>query len=126
MGENIPSQLQCVYCKRNHTHGGECHKPKNDIKGCLIFLPDERGCIRSKDTRLTFPIFHKIPPLRTWDSDWEIGGIDTKIRINRIHGFDWDVPKGKLIVYCNIDYFINEYHPEFKHPTSKPTLTLIK
>lgn len=47
----VPNKLKCAYCKRNRTHGGECTSQNSpcDESGCLVFLEDERGCIRNGD-----------------------------------------------------------------------------
>ena len=124
--KEIPNQLQCAYCIRNKRYGGECIVKNNPIAGCLIFRADERGCIRNADFKLPFPLYHEIPPLKTWSDDWQIGGIDTEVKINWINHLDWDTKRGILIVYCNCDYFVNEYHDDYKTPKEKPNLKIIK
>lgn len=112
----IPNNLECAYCIRNYTHGGECQEHKN---GCLAFKMDPRGCIRRKDIRLKFPLYHDIPFLNTWDNNWMINNLDSEIKITRIHGISWDSKKGNVIVHCNIEYFINEYHEAYTKPPKK-------
>jgi hypothetical protein len=126
--KDIPQQLECSYCIRNRTHGGECGSEKSyyDPNTCLIFKADERGCIRNKDSGLYFPLYHDIPLLNTWCNDWQINGVDTSIRINRIQGLKWDSKKGNLVVLCNFDYFINEYHEDYKEPRGKSILKIVK
>jgi hypothetical protein len=122
----MPSRLQCAFCQRNHRHGGECYRDKFDDTGCLAFLPDPKGCIRNGDARLHIPLYYKFPPLSTWCSDWTMNGVDTEISIRHIKGLDWDVKKGYLIVYCNYDYYINEYHEDYQSPKNKPVLKVVK
>lgn len=110
-------KLQCAYCIRNKNHGGEC-SGKQDLKSCILFKKDPKGCIRSADTKLEIPLFFKFTPLNVWSDDWEIKGHDTKIRINRIYGLDWDQTKAKLIIYCNIDFYINDLE-KYEKPVFK-------
>lgn len=124
----IPNRLECAYCIRNNSHGGECSSQRSpyDEKGCLIFKPDERGCIRNDDIKIPVPLYHDFPLLNTWCNDWQYKGVDTEIKINRIYGLRWNGKKGLLIVYCNCDYFVNEYHENYEETKDKPILKLIK
>lgn len=124
--EMIPVRLQCAYCIRNHTHGGECQRPKFDDIGCLAFKADPKGCIRHENTRIRVPLFYKLPPLHTWDNNWTIGGVDTEISIVHIYGIDWDKKKCQLIIHCRCEYYINEYHEDYKQPSTKPKLELVR
>lgn len=40
MMNKIPNRLECAYCVRHFTHGGECKGKgrNNDVSGCLIFI----------------------------------------------------------------------------------------
>ncbi|MDT8718316.1 hypothetical protein IAI10_16740 [Clostridium sp. 19966] len=125
MLNEIPLQLQCAYCIRNSNHGGECRETRN-IPGCLIFKVDERGCIRNADLMLPFPLYYDIPPLKTWSDDWQIKGVNTEVKINWINNLQWDTKRGVLIVYCNCDYFVNEYHENYVEQREKPILKVIK
>lgn len=126
--KEIPNRLQCAYCLRNRTHGGECSSQQSPYgeRGCLIFKPDERGCIRNADLRIELPLYHDFPLLNTWCDYWEYRGVDTEIKINRIYGFKWDSKRGYLIVSCNCDYFVNEYHENYEEPKEKPYLRIVK
>lgn len=124
--ENIPARLQCAYCIRNESHGGECRRQKYDDIGCLAFKLDPKGCIRNGNFKIEIPLYYKFPPLRAWCDDWQINGVDTQIRINWINGLDWDTKKGYLIIYCDLDYYINEYHEDYVEPEKKPKLKIIK
>jgi hypothetical protein len=126
--KTIPNKLHCAYCIRNQTHGGECITQRSayDETGCLIFEPDERGCIRNNDLKITVPLYHDPPLLNTWCDDWEYHGVPTSIRIKRIHGLKWDTKKGCLIVDCNCDYFVNEFHDDFKKTSQRPRLAIVK
>lgn len=126
--KEIPSQLQCAYCMRNGSHGGECTSKRScyDISGCLIFKADEKGCIRNRDFKISIPLYHDFPFLNTWCDDWQINGVDTKLKVTRIHGFKWDTKTGELIVHCNCDYYINEYHDNYIEPKDKSIFKIIK
>lgn len=121
----IPNELECAYCIRNYAHGGECKAPKYSHGGCLIFKLDSRGCIRHGDFRIAIPLYFNFPQLETWCDYWQINGVDTEIRIIKIYGIDWDTRRGELIVNCRCDYFINEYHKDYKEP-DRPRLKIIK
>jgi len=126
--DSIPGRLQCAYCQRNDSHGGECTKPMNKPSdgGCLVFLLDQKGCIRNTDMDISVPLYYKVFPLKTWWDEWTINGADTKIRINRINGIGWDSKKGHLLIYCNCDYYVNEYDEKKQADIGKPKLKLIK
>lgn len=126
--KTIPNRLQCSYCIRNYTHGGECSGKKvaYDEKGCMVFKADERGCIRNRDLNIKIPLYYDFPFLNTWTDEWTLNDVDTNIRILKIYGFKWDTKTGELIVSCNIDYFVNEYHEDYKEPKQKPNLKIIK
>lgn len=126
--KQIPIRLECAYCLRNSSHGGECSgKPShNDEKGCLVFKVDTRGCIRSGCFSIGFPLYYEFLPLKTWWKNWQINNVETEIKINKIHGLNWDTKKGELIVHCDLEYFVNEYHEEYIEPVKKSHLKLIK
>lgn len=126
--KDIPNRLQCAYCIRNRSHGGECYAQKtiNDEKGCLVFKPDPKGCIRDSDFKISVPLYYEFKPLNTWWDDWEVNGVDTEIRINRITGLTWDTKQGNLIIYCNCDYYVNEYQDDYVKPGEKPNLKIVK
>lgn len=119
----IPSKLQCAYCRRNHSHGGECNANSN---GCLFFETDKRGCIRNSNSKVPVDIYGTIPFINEWCKDYTVGGIDTEICIRRIYGISWDKRAGLLYVHCNFDYYINEFHEEYEEPSKKPNLKIIK
>ena len=123
--EKIPNHLECAYCIRSHMHGGECQKPRYDERGCLAFKPDPKGCIRRDDVKIEVPIYFDFRPLGTWDDSWAMNGVDTKIKIDRILGISWNKTKGTLIVHCRCEYYVNEYHEDYKKPKKKPVLKLV-
>lgn len=123
--KEIPSQLQCAYCIRNSSHGGECHTDKN-VSGCLVFKADEKGCIRNGDRIIRFPLYRSIPPLNIWNDGWTLNKVSTEIRIKRIYSLDWDTNAGELLVSCNVDYYINEYHEDFKEEKKNNYLRIVK
>lgn len=122
----IPSRLQCAYCLRNQTHGGECEKRKFDDIGCLIFKIDPKGCIRSGDLKIPLPLYKALPPIGKWMDDYTVYGVDTLIRITRIWGLSWDTKKGYLIIHASCDYYVNEYSKKYKKESNKPDLKIIK
>ena len=125
--KNIPNKLQCAYCVRNHTHGGECYTQKClDEKGCLVFKYDERGCIRSNEGILSFPLYNEIPFLNIWQDGWTVNNAPSEIKIIHIKGLSWDTKGGFLYIHCRYYYFYNEYHEDFIKPEEKPKLKLIK
>ena len=124
--KEIPNQLECAYCIRNYTHGGECGKPKFDERGCIVFKLDPRGCIRTGDFRMQIPIYFKFPPLGTWCDYWTLHGVETEIKVLKIRAIDWNKEKGCLVVHCTCDYYVNEYHDDYIEPNKKPVLKLIQ
>lgn len=121
----IPTRLQCYYCMRNYTHGGECQKPKRDDTGCLVFKADPKGCIRQDDLRIEVPMFYNFPPLDTWDDSWTMNGVDTELKIVRVNGISWNKQRCTLILHCRCEYYVNEYHEDYKKPDKKPVLKLV-
>lgn len=101
-------KVQCAYCIRNRQHGGECNG-KQDLKSCTLFKQDPRGCIRNENISIKIPVLHTIPPLKFWWKGWEINGIDTEIKLNHILGLGWDKDNVNLVIYANIDYYINDF-----------------
>lgn len=126
--KEIPNRLQCAYCIRNRTHGGECNAKEytTDEKGCLVFRLDPRGCIRNHEGKLPFPLYSDIPLLNIWQIGWQYNGISTEIRITYIKGLSWDTKSGNLYVHCKYDYFVNEYHDDYVEPREKTYLRLVK
>lgn len=126
--QDLPNRLECSYCKRNREHGGEClTKNTNRMDtGCLYFTMDERGCIRSQDSSISFVLYQEIPPLNMWDTGWSLYGNETEIRIRKIYGLSWNERKGIIKVKCNIDYFINEFSEDYRKEKNKPDLKIIK
>lgn len=123
---NIPARFECAYCTRYKLHGGECFgKESNKDSGCLFFRMDNRGCIRNRDLKLSVPIYHEIPKVGVWNDDWKLNEVDTEIKINKINALDWDPRRGNIIIFCNIDYFINEFHEDYKE-NQKSNLKIIK
>lgn len=117
---DIPSNLQCEYCKRNRRHGGECIS-RNE--GCLYFLEDSRGCIRETDLTIPFKLYEDIPPIGFWEDRWTLYDNETEIRINKILGITWDKEKGYLLVKASCSYYINEFSDGYK---SRTNLKLIR
>ncbi len=126
--KEIPSQLQCAYCIRNTRHGGECtgKKAAYDVSGCLIFKADEKGCIRNGDFRIRIVLYQDFPLLNTWCDYWKLNDVETEIRVTRIYGLKWHTKAGELIVQCNCDYYINEFHENYKEPKEKANLKIVK
>lgn len=122
----IPNKLECAYCVRNRSHGGECgRKDFPDDKGCLAFKADERGCIRNTNTTVEVPINGQLPLIGEWDDSWALNGLDTEIRILRICQLNWDAKQGKLIIVCNCDYYINDFADDYIED-KKPIFKIIK
>jgi hypothetical protein len=92
----------------------------------MVFKPDPRGCIRADDLKINIPLYKEIPPLRTWWDEWSVGGVDTDIKIDYIKGIKWDKKRGYLVLHCKCEYYINEYHEDYKQPEKKPCLKIIK
>jgi hypothetical protein len=126
--EKIPNRIQCAYCIRHYSHGGECQgkKTNSDIEGCLVFKIDEKGCIRNSDFKIGIPLYRDFPLLNTWCDNWQIYGVDTELRVKKIYGFKWNTKTGELIVNCNCDYYINEYHENYEEPKNKTIFKIIK
>ena len=128
--DKIPNRLECAYCIRHVRHGGECagKEYNNDTEGCLIFKFDEMGCIKNRDFKLQIALYKEIPYVDMWDDGWQINGIDTKIKIKKIYGITWDNKSGYLILFCNLDYYVNEFSDEYKNKDKdkKPVLKIIK
>lgn len=124
----IPNRIQCSYCKRSIRHGGQCGGKSRvtDEEGCLAFMFDERGCLRNNDFNLMIPLYGEIPPLNTWLDWWEIKGVPIILRIEKIKGLSWDTKSGYLKLYCGTEYFINEFHEDYKETEDKSHLKLIK
>lgn len=92
----VPVNLECSYCLRNRSHGGECREGGSRNKGCLIFKPDPGRCIRSMDIRLQFPLYTEIPYLGVWCDLFILNGVGTEVRIKRIHEPKWDSKKRRI------------------------------
>jgi hypothetical protein len=98
----IPEQLECEYCERNKTHGGECQIVKKETPdGCVAFKEDERGCIKQSSAWLSIPLYHNMPPVGIWMEN-RYDGFE-HLRITQIKGIDWDQDNLKLA--CEFDYF---------------------
>jgi len=126
--KDLPNRLECAYCQRYRTHGGECQGKdiNRNETGCLYFMIDQKGCIRKADSSIPFALFSEIPPLGMWKSGWVVYDQDTEIRINKIYGLSWNERKGLLYVKCNYDYYINEFSEGYKKESNKPILKVIK
>jgi len=127
--KDLPNRLECAYCKRNYSHGGECNGKginKNE-EGCLFFQCDERGCIRRADIKFPIEIYDNIPPVGTWEHDrWGLYGEDTSIKIHSIKGLNWDKKRGLLFIYADCSYYVNEFSESYIEEESKPKLRVIK
>ena len=124
--KKVPCRLECAYCIRSYSHGGECSGKENKERGCLIFKPDEKGCIRNDDLIIPISLYQDLQPINTWCDDWTLNGVDTRVKIKRINGLKWDTKKGYLLIYCNCDYYVNEFHEDYIEPNSKPKLKIVK
>lgn len=124
--EKIPAMLECSYCLRSRSHGGECRSDGDRRNGCLAFKLDPRGCIRSGNFKIPFKLYGEIPPLKTWCKGWLINEVSTEIKITNIYALKWDTKKGYLNIYCEVYYFINEYHEDYVEPKEKPDLIIVK
>lgn len=126
--KEIPNKLQCAYCIRNRIKGGECRAERSpyDESGCMIFKVDEKGCIRNKDLTIPVALYDEIPLLNVWTKGYTYNEVSTEIRIRRIEGLRWDKQSGYLYIYGNCDYYVNEYHDDYKTPKEKPNLKIIK
>lgn len=122
----IPVRLECAYCIRSSSHGGECKSPNRNKTGCLAFKMDPRGCIRSGTFTIPFKLYREIPPLNTWFKGWSINEVSTEIKITNIYALKWDTKKGYLNVHCEVYYYINEYHEDYEEPQEKPKLKIVK
>lgn len=124
----IPNKLQCAYCKRSRIHGGECSGKRNmqEESSCLIFLEDEKGCIRNKDLKIPIKLYEEVPPIMQWDDRWTLYDNDTSIRIRDIRGITWGVKEGYLYIHANCDYYVHEFKEGYKENQSKPKLRLVK
>lgn len=126
--KDLPNRLECAYCSRNRSHGGEC--PGKSINknedGCLYFSMDEKGCIRYATLEIPFPLYKNIPPLNAWDDSWTMYDIKTEIKIREILGLRWNTKDGTLIVIANCDYYVNDLSEKYKEEHKKPNLKLIK
>jgi len=121
----IPNRLECAYCIRNYTHGGECQKPKYNDTGCLAFKADPKGCIREDDLKIEVPIYFNFPPLGVWGDSWTMNEVDTEIKIKYVKGISWNKRRGTLVLHCRCEYYVNEYHEDYKQPKKKPVLKLV-
>jgi hypothetical protein len=126
--KEIHNRLQCAYCIRNHIKGGECRAERSpyDESGCLIFKADKKGCIRNKDLKIPVALYSDIPKVKVWSNNYELNGVETEIRIKRINYLDWDKKSGYLYIYCNCDYYFNEFHKDYVEPKDKSILKVIK
>ncbi|WP_459482088.1 hypothetical protein [Clostridium saccharoperbutylacetonicum] len=126
--KDLPNRLECAYCKRNYRHGGECQGKdiNRNETGCLYFNMDSKGCIRNKDLNIPLKLYEDFPPLGKWEDRWTYYDNETEIRINKIYGLQWDKTKGKLYIYANCDYYVNEFSKGYKEWDSKPNLKVIK
>jgi hypothetical protein len=126
--KEIPKKLQCAYCIRNCTHGGECTAKRSpyDESGCLIFKADEKGCIRNKDLKIPVALYNEIPIVDRWCDNYTLCGVETELRIRRIHYLSWDKHSGYLYIHCNCDYYVNEFHEDYTEPKDKTILKVIK
>lgn len=127
--KDLPNRLECAYCSRSDSHGGEC--PGKSInrneEGCLFFKCDDRGCIRTNDIKLPFNLYENIPPLGVWEHNrWILYGKDTSIKIERIKGIEWDKQQGVLYLRATCKYFINEFCEGYEKEKNKPKLKIIK
>lgn len=123
---DIPARLECSYCIRHQSHGGECYMNiSSKGGGCLAFKQDPKGCIRNTTKRLKFPLYRTIPRINEWESNWQVNGVDSAIRIKKIRGIDWDVKQGMIEIIVDIDYYVNEYSEDYK-TYSKPDLKIVE
>jgi len=125
---NIPTNLQCGYCIRNRTSGGECRETfKRDA--CLAFKRNPLGAIRTNKGELRFPVNYNIPPIGIWDENRELlGRFDTKVRITKIIKVKFE--DGELVLHCEFDYYMDDFNEEIKEEMeavkNRKNLVLIK
>ncbi len=125
--KDIPNRLECAYCIRNYSHGGECRKDDYSDKGCLAFKADPRGCIRKTNLVLPVPLYMDVPAIDEWTGDrWDINGMNTEVCITHIRKLSWDTKRGYLNIHCRCSYYINEYSEDYVEKKEKPKLKLIK
>lgn len=127
--KDIPVRLECYYCIRAVTHGGQCSGKNNSpAQGCLAFKADPRGCIRSTHATLQIPIYHEIPLPGVWTDEFELNDKETELKITYIRGIGWDNRKGYLKVKCDINYWENDFAEDYQDSkdTMKPVLKLVK
>lgn len=124
---DIPTRLECAYCIRSESHGGECTGKKNNEQGCLIFKRDPKGCIRRADLKIPFKLYDNIPPLKFWENDkWVVYGKDTSIKIHSIKHLSWEKGAGILYVHADCSYYVDEFSHEYEKEQNKPKLKVIK
>lgn len=106
---------QCATCKKHHNHGGKCNGATL-YSSCLLYEEDDRGCVEYvRGMKLEIPIGWAIPPLDTYENDWECNGNDMKI--DKLQPFEWDMRKGILICKVNA-YVFKKIKKEEKTETS--------
>lgn len=95
---------QCALCKKHCRHGGKCYGVTM-YDSCLLYEEDERGYVEySIGDKLEIPIGYQIPPLDTFENDWEYKG--NPIKIDKLQPLEWDMRRGLLI--CKINAYVFE------------------
>lgn len=135
----IPISKECLYCKNNYKHGGDCEtKSSSRIKlnfnqPCFNYEFDKRGRVKFGEGWFPFQLFKDLPRLGEWRSDWKMNGYPDKKLIVRFRKFlhlKWDKDRGYLFIYAEYDYMVNDLDGDplekIEYVIEKPVLTLIK
>jgi hypothetical protein len=101
----------CDDCKKYIIHGGKCQGAnKTLISPCLMFEEDERGYVTTKTLQIELRFGVSIPPLRTFDNDWEYN--NSPVKFYGIEPVKWDMKRGLLICEAQADVFNPRKHEE--------------
>ncbi|MCE5295407.1 MAG: hypothetical protein LLF94_12465 [Chlamydiales bacterium] len=94
----------CNTCKKYITHGGNCQGPRRTLLSpCLMFEKDERGYVATKTLQIELGFGMLIPPLITFDNDWEYN--NNPIKFYRLEPLRWDMKRCVLICEARADIF---------------------
>ena len=95
---------KCATCKKHHNHGGKCNGVTL-YSSCLLYEEDERGYVEYViNNKMEIPIGYQIPPLNTFENDWECNG--NPIKFDKLQPFEWDMRRGLLI--CKMNAYVFE------------------
>jgi len=94
----------CNTCKKYVTHGGNCQGSRRILLSpCLMFEEDDRGYVTTKTLQIELHFGVSIPPLRTFDNDWEYKG--NPVKFYRLEPLKWDMKHCLLICEARADIF---------------------